>query len=430
MSLLNDMLRDLSARQKDRPLPEDSTELLVDSSLVRDEPFPWRLSLTVFALVLVLTFLLLHLWPSRDSAAQITEPGLVQADENSQPVEVYELPLEPEKADAPVLQMLEKSQADEQAAAEVEKLLEQWLQLGEKALARDRLSSPAEDNAVYYFARALQLAPDNERALAGQLAVVVRYRQLIRESLVAGNESRAAALLTRALQQAPADEDLVYLQEEIDRAKVKTQQPKMQIQPASSAVAILPSAEWRDQQAVQSARELLQQGDRSAAIAYLEDYLGRDPEAAQVSARLLCQMYLETGELTKADLLLSEANNWPVVEHARLRALWLQASGQEAEARRLLEAHLAEAAQDEAYRALLAQLYYTAGDYHQAVASYRRLLDSFGEKPGYWLGLALGLDALGQGSSALVAYQNSLASGAQEKAVTDYIETRIKALSR
>src|SRR5690606_41496801 len=54
MSMLNDMLRDLPSRQTGKQPPEDQAEVLVESRFVRDEKFPWLLTLTGFALVLVL----------------------------------------------------------------------------------------------------------------------------------------------------------------------------------------------------------------------------------------------------------------------------------------------------------------------------------------------------------------------------------------
>lgn len=463
MSLLNDMLRDLSSRQSGQQPPEDQAELLVESRFVRDEKFPWLLTLTVFALVLVLALWILAYWFDRDAqlASSDEVKATAQAQEPPLPTQTQATVIEAIATDAdktlakPVAEP--SLEAEEAAQTTLTKLVEQWLQLGERALARDRLSAPADDNASYYFTQALQLQPENPRALAGQAAVIDRYRQLIREALLAERHERAESLLQRAQHLAPTDETLAVLQQQLaELLSVKSapsrvaaseavdasqqvperkpeQEPEQRPEESSVAEAsldILPSPEWRDQQAVAAARARLQQGDSEGAITYLEDYLGRDPEAAQASARLLCHIYLEQGELAKADALLSEASNWPTTEYAQMRARWFQASGDEASARTLLEKHLADAEQDEAYRSLLARLYYTGGDYHQAVASYRRLIDAFGEKPGYWLGMALGLDALGQGSSALVAYQRSLLGGTQDAAVTNYIESRIRALSR
>lgn len=470
MSLLNDMLRDLSSRQTGQQPPEDQAELLVESRFVRDEKFPWLLTLTVFALVLVLALWILAYWFDRDAqlASADEVKATAQAQEPPLPIQAQATVIEASATD--VDKTLAKTVAepsleiDHATQATLTKLVEQWLQLGERALARDRLSAPEDDNASYYFAQALQLQPENPRALAGQAAVIDRYRQLIREALLAERHERAESLLQRAQHLAPTDETLMALQQQLaDLWSVKSAPPsvaaseavdasqqapeqKPEQEPeqepeqrseqrseepraAEATLDILPSPAWRDQQAVAAARGRLQQGDTEGAIAYLEDYLGRDPEAAQASARMLCHIYLEQGELAKADALLSEANNWPATEYAQMRARWFQASGDDASARALLEKHLADAEQDEAYRSLLARLYYSGGDYHQAVASYRRLIDAFGEKPGYWLGMALGLDALGQGSSALVAYQRSLLGGTQDAAVTNYIESRIKALS-
>jgi tetratricopeptide (TPR) repeat protein len=94
----------------------------------------------------------------------------------------------------------------------------------------------------------------------------------------------------------------------------------------------------------------------------------------------------------------------------------------------MLEGNLAQAQRDEDYRALLAAVQHKQGAYESSANQYRRLLGDFGERPVYWLGLALALDAQGEYSSAVEAYRRARAG--QQSAVLNYIDQRIAALAR
>ncbi|WP_111640416.1 tetratricopeptide repeat protein [Marinimicrobium alkaliphilum] len=121
-------------------------------------------------------------------------------------------------------------------------------------------------------------------------------------------------------------------------------------------------------------------------------------------------------------------------DRQQARAVYDQAqtlveTGRAPQALELLEAHLATAEGDEAYRALTAGLQFQQGDYAAAANQYRRLLSDFGEEPVYWLGLALALDQQDQQASALEAYRRARA-GEQRPSVVAYIEQQIVALTR
>ncbi len=463
MSLLNDMLRDLSARQADRPA-EDGAGLLADSALVREEGFPWRATLVVFIGVLILVLAGQWIWYLSRSAAQVDIHVLPpeQTAIHSSPAMVSEaIPVTDNQVsvEQPVAQPQANQQSDDHeppVALEVDDALQrvkaQLLQLAGRALARDRLSAPAGDNASGYYRELLALIPGDPDALAGLDAVTRRYQYLIAEAVEQGQASRARQLLRRARDVAPGDDALQALAGRLDEAADEASVPEVvasrqvadmpaadthisldsdarPVSAGQSSLSITPSMESLDRQAEAEALALWQAGQTEAARSYLEDVVARLP-GADASARLLCHIYLETGDLAAAQRLLDDADDWPINHYARLRALWHQARNDDAEARALLETHLASAQTDESYRALLARLYYTGGDYHQAVTSYRRLLDSFGDKSGYWLGLALALDALGQGQSALIAYERTLALPPLDASVSQYIESRLRALSR
>ena len=94
----------------------------------------------------------------------------------------------------------------------------------------------------------------------------------------------------------------------------------------------------------------------------------------------------------------------------------------------ILEKDLAAAENNEPYRSLLASLYHKTANYQQSIISYQRLINSFGEKPAYWLGLALAYDGLAQYQSALQAYQRLREFPQLQEQVTQYTDQRIAAL--
>jgi MSHA biogenesis protein MshN len=174
----------------------------------------------------------------------------------------------------------------------------------------------------------------------------------------------------------------------------------------------------------------MQQGQVQHAQRQLEMFL-MEGEGTQAS-QLLYQIYLEQNDFNAAVELLAQADThgWSTLDQARLQAQGLLARQDPAAAVAVLESYLTEAQHDERYRVLLASLYRTTGRYHEAAASYRRLLESFGEAGSYWLGLALSLDALGEKHSALEAFQRAKNFQPLQAEVNLYIEQRIAALKR
>jgi tetratricopeptide (TPR) repeat protein len=71
---------------------------------------------------------------------------------------------------------------------------------GMRALRADRLMTPAEDSAYYYFSRALAFEPDNQVAKDGMQDIVVRYLQLADTASRQGQFDNAEQFLRRAAQ--------------------------------------------------------------------------------------------------------------------------------------------------------------------------------------------------------------------------------------
>lgn len=192
---------------------------------------------------------------------------------------------------------------------------------------------------------------------------------------------------------------------------------------------ITPNPAWKDQQLALQARELFQAGQEEQSIARLQDFIASHP-AAQESTRLLLDIFCEQENNTAVQQVLTQSSFLAVATKNYYAAKIRLIEGNLEEAVALLEATLVEAENDENYRALLAGLYQRSGMNQEAASHYRRLLSVFGEKPAYWLGFALAQDALNQSQLALQAYQRVNQYSDLQPQVRQYVEQRLVALQQ
>ncbi len=469
MSLVNDMLRDLAARQKtDDSTSAENDALLRQSSLLQRCRYNWMPSVLIFVVVILLA-LVAQLFLQKNNEQVIPQAKVSSEIRDVAPAQLASVLEMPENLEEPAKQTM-KTEAvpkvfalkeplkDELApvdaiAAEPHNAKQQeniyrLLQQAERALTLDRLTAPIEDNAYRYYQEILKLSPDNQVAMEGMQRIAQRYLELAQDANLNGEMARVEALLQRAewvapdystvaafraqLQQTPpllqpvaAEEVIVNSNAEISSVPVKTL-PVAEARP--SGVDIKPSLTSQDQHMVAQADALLEQGHDDAAVLALQQFITQHPQPIKSAVRLF-DLYVQQHKHEAARLLLQQADDYlAVTDHTRLTAQLLTAQGQHAAALAVLEKDIEQAMQDETYRALLAALYHKAARYHESANHYRRLLTNFGEKPAYWLGLALALDALQENASALEAYQRIGLQDAQPQ-VKDYVAQRIAALS-
>lgn len=84
------------------------------------------------------------------------------------------------------------------ASADTSRMIPDILYAALQALSEDRLLTPVDDNAHGRFKRVLAMDPKNELALEGLQNIVVRYLQLVGESMNRGIFDEAETLLGRA----------------------------------------------------------------------------------------------------------------------------------------------------------------------------------------------------------------------------------------
>jgi len=461
MSLLNDMLRDLSQRQ---PVL-DGTEgyddkLLQASSIASKKRHAWIKLSIFFVIVFIAVFSINYSFKKLSKTQPVisTDPKISLTKSPSERVSV------PTAAVASA--QMASSTAAEPAAIEpaLEKVentvlqnhIRDLLQQAERAMAMDRLTTPIEDNAYAYYQKILSMSADNNDAKEGLDKIAQRYLTKAQEQAQLGNLSQAEALLQRAkfVSTRFVDAHTVEFAELGNQAlAVQATQQAIDVpviaQPAQTeavksfvvaeavtkeavakeppSVSVLPNAGWKDEQLAHHAQELIQKGKQAEAQTLLKNFVANEQKPA-LSAALLAELYIQQANSAAADIILEQTNYLAVDVKAKLKAQVLSLQGDDAQAITVLEKHLAASDVNEGYRSLLASLYHKTANYPQSILSYQRLMNSFGEKPAYWLGLALAYDGLSQPKNALQAYLRLRDFPQLQDQVKQYTDQRIAAL--
>lgn len=462
MSLLNDMLRDLSQHKPVVDGAEGYDEsLLQSSSITRRQEQSWKqlalLFVAIFVIVLSANYVIRKI--SGSGAAQ-TSANVI---EQKQTRENSSVPFSVEPSaskmaatsvkvvDTPVV--AEKIASGSSASVELQNHIADLLQQAERSIGMDRLTSPVEDNAYTYYQKILGMAPDNNEAKEGLDRIASRYLVKAEEQMQLGNAAQAETLIQRArfvseryvqaheisldgTAQSIVDTaaqtteiQASSAQQDLGQKQIVTTADSIKPFPVAEApmVSVAPNAAWKDEQLAHHAQELISQGKQTDAIALLKAFIATEQKPV-LSALALADIYVQQGNTDAAEIILTKTDYLPVEAKAKIQAQILSAKGDDAKAINLLEQNLRLADGNESYRALLASLYHKTAMYSQSIISYQRLMNNFGEKPAYWLGLALAYDGLAQHKSALQAYQRLREYPQLQEQVKKYTDQRIAAL--
>lgn len=474
MSLLNDMLRDLVKQQKVMAAPiVCSHDIMQDTQLFKNRVSHWLTSVIIFAVVflsvLVFKYFFTSVQLSRHLPSPVASHTIATSEKlpSSQLHTSHEVGAAPESLSSSVSVATAAVQdaslqasasvktlpstavataADEQLQRDIADLLLQ----ANRALTLDKLTSPIEDNAYSYFQTIATLSPNHPQAKIGLELIAARYLEKAREQLSLGNLPQAEFSRQRAKFVAPeyfrehdfsdAEQSAMqngngYRAVEAQTVSAVAMTPQSEtIKPFEVAevaevasLNVVPNAAWKDEQLATQADELIRKGKLTEALQLLKNFVVSEPKPIR-SIALLGDVYFQQGNAEALDVLLKTATFLPELDKAKLHAQMLVVQGNEAAAIAELEQQLSAAENNEQYRAFLASLYHKTGQYQQSVVSYQRLLNSYGEKPAYWLGLALAFDGLLQNKNALQAYQRLLHFPQLQEQVRDYINQRISAL--
>lgn len=303
-------------------------------------------------------------------------------------------------------------------------------QKAEAALAKDRLTTPLSDSAVFYYREMLALDEHNPVAKAGLLRVAERYREFHRRLLARGDQRGAQDMLLQAQALAPEAGFVAALEGE---APTVIAQPRSAPAPISSAPVkaggVVQSDSARRVQVLQLARQALHQGRPQDAITLLSNELPQASTDGEL-VELLHQAYVNAGHLSDAvNLRITLRGAVAGYRLARMHSSELLQQGQVGEAINVLERQLPEYEEDGGYYGLLAGLYYKAARYQDAAQAYEKLLALNPDLGSYWLGYAVALDAQGD-ARALQAFQRAAQTLSSNDAAREYVLQRVRELGR
>lgn len=275
-------------------------------------------------------------------------------------------------------------------------------------------------------------APElGERLAALETAVTSLTTVLAETQLQKVNSEPLTAAASQHVPELAADS--VSIQEPFAAVPVMAssvaEEPAVKDAAAGQVLNISPNVRWQDQQFAVQAQKKFSAGQVELTITELQNFIASQAAPLE-STKLLLDILLEQENVPAVQQRLAQAEFLPEVEKRYYSAKVALLSGLDTEAISLLEQSLAEAESHENYRALLAGLYQRNGMNQEAASHYRRLLAVFGEKPAYWLGFALAQDALNQPQLAIQAYQRVNQYADLQPPVRTYIEQRLAALQQ
>jgi len=461
MSLINDMLRDLSRQQS---VEAPSSSMVMESSAWEKERIAdffqysrlpvFILSGLVFVIVLALfNFNLRWLeflpFASKSPLSNSVTSELISVNDSSSTEQSKPINLIP-----PTIPT--ESRGDNKSDQLNQRIYE-LIDKASRAVTLDRLTSPEQDNAFFYYQELLKIDSQNGVAINGINKIVDRYLDMVDRAIEKNQIVKANHFLEKASWVNPQDGRIAEYRDklslssiaapEVDVVDTQIQKQKVststQIESVSvndpfekpavfnqknTYLSIEPNIESLDEQAIKTAEILIAAGRKLEAIEGLRNQISQ--YSSPKSEDYLLDLYYRDNNIQGMQFLLNSHTNLSQVEKTYHQARIKILENDNQMAIQLLESNLSLAEQNENYRALLAGLYQRQQLYLQAISAYRNLLQSFSSKPAYWLGLALSLDAQKQFAAASHAYNQLLHFNDLEPKVQNYARVRIDQLSR
>lgn len=484
MSLINDALRDLDSRERSSELEhhgyasatlapnlKKSTKPLLFAAVIFAAGFGAYKGASVVPFNVVAEKEALSLAasdsvsvPSEVSVASSAEKNVVP--ENSQTKRVVHTPSPMQS----IAMSVEEGGISERAIPE---RAEQLLLKAETAIARNRLSLPAQGSALYFLDQVTLLFPQHTqikvRAAAMRAEVLSRYRAQLDSALANKNYTRAVFLLNRSAkfglsseQKRPFEQTLADLRpkgvspslsqsssspqpgvvavrthsevveesggstNEIDGIKSEAHNGSSGRESKQQAAWVTLTSKSQELAVIAKAQAHLTGGAQREAEKILSDYLAGNP--ASIEARsFLFDHYMTAHRVDKAQLLLSTLPEGHALAgyfnaqiantvHGPERAIEILV-GTEPDARVATQ-----------YRALLAGLYQKTSRHDDAFSLYRALLREDENNLVALLGFALSADHLGDAPASLAAYRRIMQLGHPNERVQRYVEKRINTL--
>ncbi len=443
MSLINDALRDLDARQVSPSTPAPK--------LNKSVPRP-GLPNSVRIVLILLGGALLFLGGLRYAERQSAHVNTAQAESVVVPLAASPLSsiAEPDEAASPPLStavqgpqnvgapaapvsanVLEEMEARPSIDSS-QRDIQAWLERAAMAMDAERYTLPEGESALTYYQRVLAVSPEHGEAQEGLASLQRKYRDLMDQALTKRNAARLDTLLARAPLLLSETEIQRYAQRQralLDEEKAAAaRQSQSEKAPVVSAPQDVEAGDVLIQaSAAQQLRQLeLQVAEwrRQAQWATIEGALAGSTARTNTLNDALMDAYLAQSKFTQAMQLLRarEAQG----EHLPFyRARLLQVTAGDVAALQYLNS---EPELDVAARTMYAGLLQQTGRYADAAAEYKTLLSRDEKNASAWLGLAVSADKLADATVALSAYRRASQLGDWNSSVATFIRQRLAQL--
>lgn len=418
MSLLNDMLRDLSSVQKE-PEKEsasdiaqvslgqpDQRELLNSSGVIKPLPVTLLPSILVFILVVVLLWSWKQQFWLQPSAHIINSPVSAisnAVDEQLKPAATL--------ADLKPVSPGEIKENIDAVSNSAEKIV---ASPSEEALG-ERLA--ALESAISRLSTAVEKSTAIEEANVAMSYVAAETPASIEHHLDNEEYNKVTESESESIQ-----DPFVTSVESVPGSK-----PDISNAAIDAHLSIAPNPVSIDLREVEKAKALLAKNQETNAIIALQTFIAT-AKTPRESTKLLLDIFSAQQNVTALNEILVGASYLADADKKFYAAKIAVIQQREADAIQILEEGINEAGDQENYRALLAGLYQRAEKFDEAAVLYRRLLISSGEKPAYWLGFALAQDALNQVQTARQAYLRLAGYQDLQPQVRSYVEQRLAVL--
>jgi len=200
-------------------------------------------------------------------------------------------------ADASEIAALE----EELRAAHSDRRVDEVLLLANQRLDEGALTSPANDNARYYFQLALSNDPGNSGAQTGLTVIASKIVLQAREEIDGGRFNTAEALLAEARQLDPSSEELAASTKALTDARQRVEDDRRRVDAEQQAAAEREDAERRAEEERQTAARLAEEQRLE------NERLAAEVAAAEAAAALVIAAEAAAAETAAAESATAQA---------------------------------------------------------------------------------------------------------------------------
>jgi len=322
-------------------------------------------------------------------------------------------------------------------AADKSQDLDYLLLLAQQSLDNNQLTIPVNENAVYFLNKVLKVEPQNKVALTLQAQVKSLYLSQLQHALSNAQHSRAKSLLSR-LQLLPIDasEQRKYERQFANSRDVEAPAktvayvatPQSDTADTDSKLFITPTLSSLDKDISSRAREMVARGNKYAAKKLLHTFVNEHPQSISSVGLLFDLESEQAGNEKPQQIAHMLGDSHPLKNYFSARL-----TSQQGDLHGAISTLIKQSPSPSIYSLhyeLLAGLYQKTQQHQQAKNAYQRLLKTDATNVKYLLGYALASDARGESLIALHSYRRLLQQPKLRENISEFAVKRVSILSQ